>query len=556
MNIIFRRNYWILVIAGVILTALSLIGLTRIISYNFEGGSTAKIEGKNYDNEIYIFDTEQVHKIEIGLSRDDYEMMISTYQKTGEKDYFRTYVTIDGVTIPDTGVRLKGNLTLRQTLGGEGMRPEDGEDRAVGPGGGMMQNFKDIDFDTVDLDEFELPAFMKYPEDWDKRTEEEKRESLKALFENIQMPGRDRGNFNADGVGAGAMAMPEDTKNVPIGGGPGGASGDNPPYLIKFDEFVEGQTYEGFAEIAVRLGSDESLLGEPVAFALHETMGQIVPETSYAVVDVADNEESLYVIAEHLDEKYIEKHFPDEDGILYKAGNFVGFEYKGDDPTLYAESYEQKTNKGDDDMFQLIQFLKFVSESSDEEFENQLNDWLDIDSMVRMIILDDLLQNQDCFGGMGSNYYLFYSKTTGIFTILSWDQNLAMGGMGAMGGGMMGGKENPEGVAQPESAEARQNIMDEWMKEGGFGAQGGGGGMKMGNSSNVLKTRFMANEKFKALYDQEYERIKAAIFRDGLGSQIVEQLSAPFIEYNQNNKIIDMDKYMEQVTSKKSFFDL
>jgi len=553
MNIVFRRNYWILAFAGVVCVALLLIGSTRIISYNFEGGSVAKIEGKDYNNETYLFDTQEVHEVEIGLSKEDYETMVTTYQETSEKDYFRTYVTIDGVTIPDVGIRLKGNLTLMQTLGGSG----NGAGGPGGPGGGggaaggvavdgarerpqggmqggMMQNFGEIDFDTVDLEEFELPSFMEYPEDWAERTEEEKRESLKALFENIQMPGN-----------GGKEGMPM--------GGLGGASGDNPPYLIKFDEFIDGQTYEGFTEIAIRLGSDESLLGEPVAFALHEAMGQIVPETAYAVVAVADNEDSLYVIAEQPDSKYVEKHFPDEDGVLYKAGNFVGFEYKGDDPTLYSEIYEQKTDKGDGDFSPLIKFLKFVSEASDEEFEDQLSDWLDIDSMVRMMILDDLLQNQDSFNGMGSNYYLFYSKTTGIFTILSWDQNLAMGGMG----GMMGGKNDLEEAGQADGVGgARQNVMNEWLKEGGFGAQEGDGeGRGMGNSSNVLKTRFMANEKFKSFYDQEYERIKNIIFNEGLGAQIVEQFSAPFIEYNKTNGIVDTDKYMEQVESKKGFFD-
>ena len=171
------------------------------------------------------------------------------------------------------------------------------------------------------------------------------------------------------------------------------------------------------------LGSDATLLGEPVVFELHATASQILPRTSFAVVDITGNETSLYVLAEHPDKKYTAQNFPGENEILYKAGNFVGFEFLGYDPTLYAEKFEQKTNRGGDDLAPLIDFLRFVSESTDAEFAAQLENWIDISSLTRMMTLDNLLNNNDSFDGMGSNFYLFYSKDAAKFTIFFWDQS-------------------------------------------------------------------------------------------------------------------------------------
>ncbi|MBU0649135.1 CotH kinase family protein [Patescibacteria group bacterium] len=548
MSIAFRRHFWLVIVFALVIGACLLIGSTRVISYNFGEGKDVDIKGRNYDNEIYLFDDSVAHKIEIGLNQEDYDEMVRTYQETGEKEYFLADVTIDGVTVPDAGVRLKGNLTLRQTLGGSGNGQDmpgrddmpqgifqgDGENQAEG-----MRNMANLP----------MPAGMDLPDNWQEMSDQERR----AFMEENGLFGNGMGR-------------------APMGGMGGQGNGGNPPFLIKIDQFVAGQTYQNFAEIAVRLGSDESLLGEPVAFYIHETLGQIVPKTAYAIVRTAENEPSLYVICEHIDEKYVEKYFPDSDGILYKAGNFVGFEYKGDDPTLYAEMFEQKTNVNDDDLAPLIRFMKFVSESGDEEFENELPNWLDMDSFIRMMALDNLLSNNDSFVGMGSNFYLYYDKNTEKFTMLSWDMNLAMGGMGGM---MRGGDQQAQqGEAAPADAdngdnavpdqaqEKRQEIFEQWLEEGGFDAEdqrnmadfpGGGPGGRGGE--NTLKERFFANEKFSQMYDAEYERLEQMIFNQVWVLGKIKQLAQVFTDYNAEHNITEQSKYDAGVERMQTYIE-
>jgi spore coat protein CotH len=254
---------------------------------------------------------------------------------------------------------------------------------------------------------------------------------------------------------------------------------------------------------------------------------------------------------------------------LYKASNFTGFEYLGDDPTLYAEKFEQKTGENEDDLAPLIRFLKFVSESSDEEFAEGLGEWLELNSFVKMMALDNLLKNNDSFVGMGSNYYLYYDKNKEQFTMLSWDMNLSMNQMaGGMGGGnngnnfipenfdpalmenFMKGRQMPENMAERELPEDWQNRN---IPEGNFRPDENGNGGRMGGGENLLKERFFANEEFSKMYDLEYERLKDMIYTSGLAMDKTEQLAEVFISYNNSHSVIDQEEYNNGVDNIKNF---
>ncbi|MBQ9554176.1 CotH kinase family protein [bacterium] len=54
----------------------------------------------------------------------------------------------------------------------------------------------------------------------------------------------------------------------------------------------------------------------------------------------------------------------------------------------------------DYDISPLIKLLKFVSTSTDEEFAESINDYIDVDSVLTVLAIDDFVGNQDSFGGM------------------------------------------------------------------------------------------------------------------------------------------------------------
>jgi spore coat protein CotH len=100
------------------------LGDQRVIAYTVKAESQSTEEkysdGIDITNEIDLFDDTVVHSIQIIMSDEDYDTMITTYQETGLKEYFQADIVIDGVQINDVGIRLKGNASLRTALGGGG----------------------------------------------------------------------------------------------------------------------------------------------------------------------------------------------------------------------------------------------------------------------------------------------------------------------------------------------------------------------------------------------------------------------------------------------------
>ena len=121
MSLRFKRHYPILLILVAVVLVLTLVfGNQRVIAYTVDGSGEVEEETMPYTNEIALFDDTVVHTIQILMSTDDYDQMITTYQQTGEKEYFHADIIIDGVRINDVGIRLKGNASLMTALGGTG----------------------------------------------------------------------------------------------------------------------------------------------------------------------------------------------------------------------------------------------------------------------------------------------------------------------------------------------------------------------------------------------------------------------------------------------------
>ena len=62
--------------------------------------------------EVDLFDTSKVHTISLTYRVKDYERMLDQFFTDGTKDFIPADVTIDGTTVRNVGIRLKGNASL------------------------------------------------------------------------------------------------------------------------------------------------------------------------------------------------------------------------------------------------------------------------------------------------------------------------------------------------------------------------------------------------------------------------------------------------------------
>ncbi len=209
-----------------------------------------------------------VHDIQIEFDQDAYDEMIATYETTGEKDWIEATITIDGTTIENVGLRLKGNSSLF------GLTSETAEN-------------------------------------------------------------------------------PEDL-----------------PWLIRFDKYVDDQTYQGYADLVIRSNSTETAMNEAVALELLGLAGLATEEAIATSFTVNGGETELRLAVEHPDEIWEDVNFDSDESALYKADSEGDYSYRGDDADAYEDVFDQKA--GDDDLEPLIDFLDFINNSDDATFAAEL----------------------------------------------------------------------------------------------------------------------------------------------------------------------------------------
>ncbi|MEV0326869.1 CotH kinase family protein [Micromonospora echinospora] len=452
-----------------------------------------------------LFDPTVAHDISLTFRDADYQRMLDTYAKEGEKEYVEASLTIDGTRIASVGVRLKGNSTLGgltrdgESIGGLGGRrggpggPADGNGRpADGPPGGVL-----------------APGGVQ--------------------AQSGGAPDAGAGNPRTGGGRARMALKAEEPETL--------------PWLIRFDEFVDGRRYQGHREIAVRvggIGGGSTVLNEAVSLRVLHGLGESAPRYAYASFQVNDRPATVRLVVEHPGENLADSL--GGSGVLYKSLATSQFTDQGDDPIDYQDDFNQVTKKGSQDLQPVIDLLKWVQHSSDAEFDAELAGHVDVESFARYVALQNLLLNFDDMAGPGRNYYLWYDLKTKKFTVVGWDYNLTFSGNAAQGphdassisfpgGGLPAGMQLPGGVKPPAGMQLPEGMQlpgGVSPPDGEAGAGNGGeraGGPRGGMGSHKLKDRFLTSAKFKPVYEDAYRKLYHEVYVNGTASKALEDLT-------------------------------
>ena len=514
MSLRFKRYYpLILLLVGVLTILAVALGDTRVIAYTTSSGTGAAVpsEGYDYTNSVDLFDDTVVHSVHILISDEDYDAMITTYQQTGLKEYFPADIIIDSVRINNVGIRLKGNSSLRMAVGGSGDDGNRGEGNRPGnfPGGDAINP-------PAAGNRLQRPEGGAQPQ-WVNPQQPPVAPSDGALPQPGEMP-----QMPANG------AQPQFDNGVMPFSVEGGVK---IPYLIKFDEYESGQTYQGHSFLSLRtygMASDNSMLQEPVTNAMFRLVGLPAALTSYAGLQLNDEPETLYVLSEVLnDESYLERNFSNPNGILFKAELGSSLAYVDDDPSSYVSSFSQETRENDAGYAPLIEFIHFLDASDDATFEQELPNYLDVDSFATYLAVNDLLVNTDSLIGMNNNYYLYYDDTIEQFILLYWDGNESLGKL----------------------AGGNNTTFDLYFTSG----TGVNPGMRGMGGQNTLLERFMSIPAFKALYESELKQVYQQVYLSNAITAQINQYAALIRSANVDRNLVTLETYEASVNSVLEF---
>ncbi|MBL8130092.1 MAG: CotH kinase family protein, partial [Chloroflexia bacterium] len=255
---------------------------------------------------------------------------------------------------------------------------------------------------------------------------------------------------------------------------------------------------------------------EALSLKLVGAAGEATQLASYSSVTWNDSEPDLRLLLEAPGDVFATRNFGGK-GVLYKSLSTGGFDYLGDDPTLYVAAFDQETARRHQDLKPVIDLMRWTADASDAQFADELDQHVDTVSLARYIALQELLDNFDDMAGPGKNYYLWYDPGTKKFTVVNWDLNLALSSMGGGPGG--------RGFSALEDVDfsAIQACVERVRgPEGGGAGPGGPGGMRMGHP---IKDRFLAAPAFQALYAREYATVYNALFGGDYASKELARLT-------------------------------
>lgn len=290
------------------------------------------------------------------------------------------------------------------------------------------------------------------------------------------------------------------------------------PFLIKLNEFVDGQDLDGYDQFAVRAATYETALNEAVALDLLERAGLASEHAMASRFSVNGGEQALRLVVQNPDNTWDEENF-DADGVLYKAEAGGDYSYRGTDPAAYDDVFDQESDTKNPNLEPLIEFLDFVNNTTDAEFAAGLTEHLDVDAFARYLAFEALISNGDDIEGGGNNSYLRWSADTGRMTVVAWDHNSALGGgmgpggrggAGQMGGQMPGGQMGGRGGQLPDGAQMG-------------GGQMGGGRPGGASRTNILVQRFQAVPAFAALVTAASAELRQQLYTSGVAQDVLDE---------------------------------
>lgn len=188
------------------------------------------------------------------------------------------------------------------------------------------------------------------------------------------------------------------------------------PLKIKFDKYEDDKTFLGLDELALNNGGDDfSFMRDFMGYEAYRLIGSDASCVTFFNVYINNELRGFYVGVEAIDSSYLERMFGSHKKNLYEGEN--GATLSKYMPLSYLTQKKGK-DETKDDIKRLIDVIDKMPLGEKGEIEGVL----DVDSALRVLAVNAVLDNRDGYGGIfAHNYYLY--NNGGKFVMLPWDMN-------------------------------------------------------------------------------------------------------------------------------------
>lgn len=254
----------------------------------------------------------------------------------------------------------------------------------------------------------------------------------------------------------------------------------------------------------------------------------------------------LYIVSQVINDEFVEENFSEE-WILYKASNSLSFSYLWDDPTSYDDLFEQKTQINNYDLALLINILDFVSNSTNEEFEENLENYIDLDSYFWLLAMDELLWRKDKLLALLNNYYIYIDTQTGKASFISRDQKMSFWNTNTPVYEILLKYYTKNELENLDDIWLLLSFTQRWVKKDKP--------PKDKTYLDDLRRRVFESEKFREMFEEKLETMKEEIYNNSLANDSLNYYQNVFLNYENytvfssytdyNNIVNTIEEYIE-----------
>jgi uncharacterized protein (TIGR03437 family) len=211
---------------------------------------------------------------------------------------------------------------------------------------------------------------------------------------------------------------------------------------VNFAYYSGKQTFLGLSFVNLKANNeDPSNLREWVSMKLFRMMGFPASREAPAQLYINGQYFGFYMIVEHLDATFLQRNFGQSGGYLYEweyADNYE-FQNLGDDPSLYAQFLELKTNQTAPDLQTFCNLVQVINQPSsptftDTDFIIALSQYIDPKSFLTYAATENVLAEADALVGgiVGMNNFYLYQFQGAVrnqsgatfYQLIPWDKDL------------------------------------------------------------------------------------------------------------------------------------
>ncbi len=199
------------------------------------------------------------------------------------------------------------------------------------------------------------------------------------------------------------------------------------PIRLEFDEYRVAQRYDGLSSLHLNNSAyDPTMLREKLMLDVLINHGIPAPRCAFALVYFNGGFIGVYNMIEHIDKKFLDSHFGDDRGNLYKGDPNGTLEWFGNAESSYYFNYEKKTNETQNDWSDLVNLIDVINNSG-ASFPTSIRQVMDIDAFLWYLAAQNVFGNLDSYVHNPHNYYLYNDSLTNKFEWIAWDVGLSFG---------------------------------------------------------------------------------------------------------------------------------